>query len=212
MRCDRQGRQRATRAARRRSDKLVATLYKRSARRVDARTTKPGGVRNPPRRTDDAPSILAKHKTLRKNRRHHHATLAAHFTPRLRNALTKPRRRLTQRANVTRTFKSINDANLYACSKRASEIITSPTSSARVAPLAVIPFRRHPRTIYFVHAQRATPRVARHPRTIYFLHAQAWLENNRIRGSLPVWRSLPEIPESVARCHAKAWTCNAVRE
>ena len=28
------------------------------------------------------------------------------------------------------------------------------------------------------------------------------LENNRLRGSLPVWRSLPEFPEAVARYHA----------
>ena len=46
------------------------------------------------------------------------------------------------------------------------------------------------------------PSFSRHPRTIYFVHALAWLRNNRLRGSLVVWRSLPEIPESVARCHA----------
>ena len=65
------------------------------------------------------------------------------------------------------------------------------------------------RLLYFLPA---FPRVARHPRTIYFLPALAGYENNRIRGSLVVWRSLPEIPESVARYHAEAWTCNAVRE
>ena len=52
-----------------------------------------------------------------------------------------------------------------------------------------------------------------HDVTIYFLHAQAWLENNRFGDLLPQPPcQLEEIPESVARCHAEAWTCNAVRE
>ena len=56
------------------------------------------------------------------------------------------------------------------------------------------------------------PYSSRHPRTIYFVHAQRGYEIIAF-GDLfgLIWCQPKEIPESVARNHAKAWTGNAVR-
>src|SRR5579863_2526706 len=100
---------------------MAAAVHAGSASRNLAGAANGLPVSDPPRRSYDAPGVLAHHQALFEEGGRREGTLAAYLATCLRDPFTEPRGRPARGANAARTQRPVDDSNLHPRSPRAPQ-------------------------------------------------------------------------------------------